>query len=97
MLYEDETILWRFALPRVGWWRKAQRARLPTRPLRQGQIKREEALKRQAWGCYRSWSRVPRGVLLSVIGAVQYGTSKVFYKIVPHFDAQELRQYRHQV
>ncbi len=37
------------------------------------------------------------GVLLSVIGAVQYGTSRVFYKIVPHFDAQELRQYLHQV
>ncbi len=31
------------------------------------------------------------------MGAVQYGTSKVFYKIVPHFDAQELRQYMHQV
>jgi hypothetical protein len=29
---------------------------------------------------------------LSVIGAVQYGTSKVFSKIVPHFDAQELCQ-----
>ena len=37
------------------------------------------------------------GVLLSVIGAVQYSTSKVFYKIVPPFDAQELRQYLHQV
>jgi len=36
-------------------------------------------------------------VLLSVIGAVQYGTSQVFSKIVPHFDAQELRQYLHQV
>jgi transposase len=46
---------------------------------------------------YRSWSRVTSGVLLSVVGAVQYGTSKVFYKIVPHFDAQELRQYIHQV
>ena len=97
MLYEDETILWRFALPRAGWWRTAQRARLPTRPLSQSQIKREEALKRQAWLQYRSWSRVTSGVLLSVIGAVQYGTSKVFYKIVPHFDAQELRQYMHQV
>src|SRR5205823_7211129 len=43
------------------------------------------------------WSRVTSGVLLSVLGAVQYGTSKVFYKIVPHFDAQELRQYIHQV
>jgi hypothetical protein len=42
LLYEDETILWRFALPRVGWWRKGQRARLPIRPLSQGQIKREE-------------------------------------------------------
>ena len=97
LLYEDETILWRFALPRAGWWRKAQRARLPTRPLRQSQIKREETLKRQAWLQYRSWSRITSGVLLSVIGAVQYGTSKVFYKIVPHFDAQELRQYIHQV
>jgi transposase len=48
-------------------------------------------------GAYRAWSRITRGVLLSVIGAVQYGTSKVFYKIVPHFDAQELRQYLHQV
>ena len=97
LLYADETILWRFALPRAGWWRKAQRARLPTRPLRQSQIKREETLKRQAWLQYRSWSRITSGVLLSVIGAVQYGTSKVFYKIVPHFDAQELRQYIHQV
>src|SRR5712691_7385415 len=25
VLYEDETILWRFALPRAGWWRRAQR------------------------------------------------------------------------
>src|SRR2546430_8874552 len=74
-----------------------QPARLPTRPLSQSQITREESLKRQAWVQYRSWSRVTSGVLLSVIGAVQYGTSKVFYKIVPHFDAQELRHYMHQV
>jgi transposase len=39
LLYEDETIVWRFALPRLGWWRRAQRYRLPTRPLSQGQIK----------------------------------------------------------
>ena len=97
LLYADETIVWRFALPRLGWWRKARRTRLPTRPLSQSQIKREESLKRQAWGRYRSWSRVTSGVLLSVIGAVHYGTSKVFYKIVPHFDAQEWRQYIHQV
>ena len=91
-LYADETVLWRFALPRAGWWRKAQRARFPTRPLSQSQIKREEALKRQAWGGYRSWSRVTSGVLLSVIGAVQYGTSRVIYKIVPHFDTEVWRQ-----
>jgi hypothetical protein len=36
-------------------------------------------------------------VRLNVIGAVQYGTSRVFYKIVPHFDAQEFRQYLHHV
>ena len=81
MLYEDETILWRFALPRAGWWRKTPRARLPIRPLSQGQIKREESLKRQAWGRYRSWSRITNGVLLSVLGAVQYGTAKVFRSI----------------
>jgi len=71
--------------------------RLPTRPLSQSQIKRDEALKRQAWVCSRSWSRITSGVLLSVLGAVRYGTSKVFSKIVPHFDAQELRQYMPQV
>lgn len=97
MLSEDETVLWRLALPRAGWWRTAQRARLPIRPLSQSQIQREESLTRQAWGQYRSWSRVPSGVWLSVIGAVQYGTSTVVYNIVPHFDAQELRPYLHQV
>ena len=35
--------------------------------------------------------------MLRVIGAVQSGISKVFYKIVPPFDAQELRQYLHPV
>ena len=35
LLSEDETILWRCAVPRAGWWRKAQRARLPIRPLSQ--------------------------------------------------------------
>jgi hypothetical protein len=97
LLYADATVLWRFALPRAGWWRTAQRARLPLRPLSPSQIKRDEALKRQAWRGYRSWSRVTSGVVLSVIGAVQYGTSKVFDKIVPHFDAQEFRHYMHQV
>lgn len=97
LLYEDETVLWRFALPRRGWWRRAQRYRLPTRPLSPSQIKREETLKRQAWKQYRSWSRITNGVLLNVIGAVQYGTSRVFYKIVPHFAANEFRQYIHQV
>jgi hypothetical protein len=89
--------LWRFALPRLGWWRRAQRYRLPTRPLSQGQIKQPESCTRQTWLQYRAWSRITSGVLLSGIGAVPYGTSKVFSKIVPHCDAQELRQYIHQV
>jgi DDE superfamily endonuclease len=97
LLYADETIVWRFALPRRGWWRRAQRYRLPTRPLSQGQIKPPESGKRQTWLQYRAWSRITSGVLLSVIGAVQYGPSKVCDKIVPHFAAQELRQYIHQV
>ncbi len=63
----------------------------------QSHLKRDESLKRQAWLRSRSWSRITSGVLLSVIGAGQYGTAKVFYKIIPHFDAQELRQYMHQV
>ena len=89
LLYQDETVLWRFALPRRGWWRRSQRYRLPTRPLSQSHINAQERLKRQAWQLYRSWSRITSGVLLSVIGAVHYGTSKVFSKIVPHCDAQE--------
>ena len=97
LLYQDETVLWRFALPRRGWWRRAQRYRLPTRPLTQRQINAQERLKRDAWKPYRSWSRITSGVWLDVIGAVQYGTSRVFYKIVPHFDANEFRQYIHQV
>src|SRR3989441_12476737 len=56
LLYEDETVLWRFALPRLGWWRRAQRYRLPTRPLNQSQINRDESLKRQTWRRYSSWS-----------------------------------------
>jgi hypothetical protein len=97
LLYEEETVVWRFALPRAGWWRTAQRARIPTRPLSQRQIKRAESLNRHVWLQYRAWCRITSGVLLNVIGAVQYGTSKVFSKMVPHFDAQELRQYLHQI
>ena len=48
LLSEDEIMLWRFALPRAGWWRKAQRYRLPTRLLTQSQIKGKESRKRQA-------------------------------------------------
>ena len=98
LLSEDDTMLGRFALPRTGWWHgKAQRYRLSTRPLSPSQIKREEALKRQAWGRYRSWGHVTSGVLLSVIGAGQYGTSTVCYKVVPQFDTEGLRQYSHQI
>ena len=37
------------------------------------------------------------GVLRSVMGAVQYGTAKVFSTSVPHWEAQALRHYRHHV
>jgi hypothetical protein len=76
--YEDVTILGRCALPRAAWWpSKAPRFRLSTRPRRRPS-QRDEALKRQAWGRYRRWSRVTSGVWLSVMGAVHYGTSQVF-------------------
>lgn len=97
LLYEDETVLWRFALPRRGWWRRPHRYRLPIRPLSRSQINTQERLKRQTWQQHRSWSRIRSGVLLYVIGAVQYGTSRVIYKVVPHFDAIEYRQYIHQM
>ena len=90
-------MLWRFALPRRGWWRRSQRYRLPIRPLSQSHLNAQERLKRQAWQPYRSWSRITSGVLLDVSGAVLYGTSRVFDKIVPHFAANEFRQYIHQV
>jgi hypothetical protein len=48
VLSEDEIMLWRFALPRAGWWRKAPRSRLPTRLLTQSQINGKESRKRQA-------------------------------------------------
>jgi predicted ATPase len=49
----DESMLWRFALPRAGWWRKAPRDRLPTRRLTQRQLTGEERRTRQA----RLWQR----------------------------------------
>ena len=60
-------------------------------------MQREEALNRQAWQQYRSWRRITSGVLRSGIGAVQCGTCRVCSESMPHFDAQECRQYLHQV
>jgi len=97
LLYEDETILWRFTLPRAGWWPTANRSRLPPGSLSRAQINQHETRKRQTWQQQRSWSRIRTGVLLSVVGAVQYGTHKVFWKVVPHFDAYEFRQFIHQL
>ena len=68
LLYADDTILWRCALPRAGWWRTAPHARRPTRPLSQRPINHEEALKRDAWRRYRPWSQITSGVVLSIIG-----------------------------
>jgi hypothetical protein len=72
VLSEDATVLWRFALPRAGWWRTAQRARLPTRPLRQRQSKRDASLNRPASGRSRSWSRLTSGG-----GSVSLGRSRM--------------------
>jgi DDE superfamily endonuclease len=88
-------VRWRCAGPRVGWWRTAQRQRLPLPPRSHSQRKRDERLKRPAWVRSHAWSRVTSGVGLSVLGAVQDGTTKVFSKIVPHFDAQAWRPYIH--
>jgi hypothetical protein len=47
LLFGDAIMLWRVALPRAGWWRKAPRYRLPTRRLTQGQITGDERRKRE--------------------------------------------------
>jgi DDE superfamily endonuclease len=96
LLYAEETIGWRFARPRRGWWRRAPRARRPTRPLRQGQITPQERGTRQTGLQARAGSRITRGVWLSVIGAVHDGPSQGFSPSVPHWDAQEVRHYLHQ-
>jgi hypothetical protein len=70
VLYEEATVVWRFARPRAGGWRTAPRARLPIHPVSQSQLKRHASRKRPAWGQYRSGSRVTSGVVLRVIGAV---------------------------
>jgi hypothetical protein len=98
LLYADATLVWRFALPRAGWWHgTAPRYRRPTRPLSPSQITRAEALQRQAWVRYRRGRRVPSGVWRSVIGAVPYGTSNVFDKVVPQVDTEGFRPYIHHV
>jgi hypothetical protein len=60
-------------------------------------MQQAESRKRPTWVQYRAWSRLASGVLRSVMGAGQYGTTTVFSKIVPHVAAQELRPYLHHV
>jgi hypothetical protein len=69
LLSEGEIILWRFALPRASWWRKAQRYRPPTRLLTQSQIKGEESRKRQA----RLWQRQGQRTAARELLAPVYG------------------------
>jgi hypothetical protein len=55
VLSEDELMLCRLALPRAGWWRKAQRYRPPTRLLTQSQITAMRAAHAQrGCGCSRA-------------------------------------------
>jgi hypothetical protein len=69
LLSKDAIIQWRFALPRAGWWRKAQRYRLPTRLLTQRQIQGEERRKRQA----RLWQRQDQRTAARDLLAPVYG------------------------
>jgi hypothetical protein len=43
-----------------------------TRPLSQRPINHEEALKRDAWRRYRSWSRITSGVVRSILGQARW-------------------------
>jgi hypothetical protein len=65
------------ALPCLDWARGAAPSAIVSLPPKQSHIRREELLQRQAWVRYCSWSRITNGVLLSVTGAVQYGTAKI--------------------
>jgi putative transposase len=97
LLFEDETIVWRFALPRAGWWYKDKRYRINDLKDNRKNIKQQECEKRQQWKEHRSWSHITCGVLLCVIGTIQYLTSRALFKIVPHFDAKEFKQFLYQV
>ena len=82
LLSEDEIILWRSALPRAGWWRKAQRYRLPTRPLTQSQINGEERRKRQARLWQYQGQRTAAHALLA----------PVYHWFTEGFDTADLRE-----
>jgi len=56
----------------------------------QSQSNVTESLKRQAWLAIAPGARITVVCCSASLAAVQYGTRQVFYKIVPHFDAQEL-------
>lgn len=90
-MFEDETVMWRQALPRAGWWMKKKRARLPQ--VEKNGIKKAEKEKREAWNKQQSWSVVKTGVLMYVIASVVYGTNELIYSIVAHFGAREYLQY----
>jgi predicted ATPase len=69
LLSEDEIMVWRLALARAGWWRKARRYRLPTRRLTQSQLKGEESRKRHA----RLWQRQGQRAAARELLAPVYG------------------------
>jgi len=54
-----------------------------------------EACKRRAGRQYHAWDRLTDGGLLTLRGAVPYGTSKVFDKVVPPCDADAWRHSLH--
>jgi len=97
LLFEDETVLWRFALPRKGWWIKKVRKRIPDLKSTKNQIKKEEKEKRESWKKQRSWSVISKGVLLYVIACVHYLSSKMVFKIIPNLNVREFLQFLYQV
>lgn len=87
MLYEDETLVWRFALPRWGWLAAYTALSAPYPPSQSQPNQTRRSMQTPGL----------EAVSHHVIGAVQYSTDCVLYKIVPHFDTQNFRQYLHQV
>jgi len=82
LLYEDETILWRFAMLRAAGAQSAACAP-PDASAETESEQTRGVLKRQAWVRHRSWSRINQRCVAQCHWAVSTAPSKVFYKSCP--------------